>query len=227
MEVEKLSILAHELKTPLVVIRQLALTLDLATNELQKQQLQSDLVSVSERALRQITDLSRLSHLNYELFPLEPLSIRAICNDVLRDLRPLQSAQHRFIQPSYKNRRPLVIANQQLLYSMIYNFCANAVYYSEDHSTARLSLSEHQEHMKIQIRDFGPALPSSIWKLLKSHNLKAPLNIPMRPGSSGLGLFIASIFATHLGTEINVIRHRDGTSFYFYLPLSKQASFDL
>ena len=46
----------------------------------------------------------------------------------------------------------------------------------------------------------------------------------MRPGSSGLGLYIASKFARFMNGDVSAIRHRDGTSFILKLPVSKQAS---
>ena len=45
----------------------------------------------------------------------------------------------------------------------------------------------------------------------------------MRPGSSGLGLFIASRFSRYMNAEMGAIRHSDGTSFYVELPVSRQA----
>ena len=74
------------------------------------------------------------------------------------------------------------------------------------------------------MRDFGPALPTSVWRELKSGGLTRPTRIAMRPGSSGLGLYIASEFARYMHAELGAIRHRDGTSFFVDLPVSHQAS---
>ena len=56
MEVDGILVAAHELKTPLAVLRQLALSLDGldASNE----HLRSEMVQVSERAMRQVNDLA-------------------------------------------------------------------------------------------------------------------------------------------------------------------------
>ena len=43
-----------------------------------------------------------------------------------------------------------------------------------------------------------------------------------RPGSSGLGMFIANEFALAIGAQIGVIRHRDGATFYVDVPASTQ-----
>ena len=53
--------------------------------------------------------------------------------------------------------------------------------------------------------------------------ISEPTSVAMRPGSSGLGLFIASKFSRYMNGEVSAVRHRDGTSFTLILPVSKQA----
>ena len=49
----------------------------------------------------------------------------------------------------------------------------------------------------------------------------------MRPGSTGLGLYISSQFARHMRAQLGAIRHRDGTSFFIeLLSLNKRAFSD-
>ena len=62
MESEVNAILAHELKSPLVLMRQLALSMDLE-NPAKLERTQSQMISVSERALRQVNDLTKIARL--------------------------------------------------------------------------------------------------------------------------------------------------------------------
>jgi K+-sensing histidine kinase KdpD len=75
------------------------------------------------------------------------------------------------------------------------------------------------------VRDYGPAVPTKIWREIKDGFVNKPVAMPMRPGSSGLGLYIAAKFANYMGSDFGLIRHRDGTSFYIDLPVSGQLSF--
>ena len=59
---------------------------------------------------------------------------------------------------------------------------------------------------------------------MKKGFVEKPTSIAMRPGSSGLGLYIASKFSRYMNANVGAIRHRDGTSFYVELLVSKQAS---
>lgn len=220
MEVNSLFVTAHELKGPLALMRQLAYSLD----EDNIEEIQSKMISVSERALRQVDDLSKIARLEDGLFELEPVSVRAVCDDVTRELERLFVSKNRTLKTSYHNKYRLVTANRELLFEIIYNFCLNALHYSDEETYSSLSLSDYRDHVRVNIRDFGPALPTKIWRQLKADDLIKPTSIAMRPGSSGLGLYIASKFSHYMNAEVSAIRHRDGTSFTLDLPVSRQAS---
>lgn len=224
MEVNGFLVAAHELKAPLCLLRQLALALDLAPTVEQKSRLQAQIVEVSDRALRQVNDLSKIARLEDGLFATEPVSVRGVCESVLQEISPLFRYENRKLSFSYTNKSRLAIANRDLLYSVVYNFCVNALHYSESHSESRLTVSDTRDKIRINVRDFGPALPMKVWRELNGGYLAAPTSIAMRPGSSGLGLYIASEFSRHMHARLGVTRHKDGTSFFVELPISQQAS---
>jgi len=224
MEVNGVLVAAHELKAPLCLMRQLALAIDLA-DEPTRQRYQAQLISVSERALRQVNDLAKIARLEDGLFATEPVSVRGVCEGVLRELEPLFQTEERSLSLRFCNKSRLAVANYDLLFSIIYNFCVNAIHYSERGSTSRLVVSERHHRLRINVRDYGPALPTSIWRQLNAGELTQPTAIAMRPGSSGLGLYIAAQFAAHMHARLGAVRHRDGTSFFIDLPISQQISF--
>lgn len=224
VEVNGILVAAHELKAPLSLMRQLTLALEIAPDELTRQSLQRQLVEVSDRALRQVNDLSKIARLEDGLFMTEPVSVRGVCDSVMREMRTCFDFEQRAISMHYTNKSRLAIANRDLLYSIVYNFCTNALHYSDLQTTSSLSVSDHQDKIRIGVRDYGPALPTTIWRELKNGRLSGPTSIAMRPGSSGLGLYIVSEFAHYMHAQIGAIRHRDGTSFFVELPVSKQAT---
>jgi hypothetical protein len=116
------------------------------------------------------------------------------------------------------------VANRDLLHSVIYNFCLNAMHYSEEETVSTLIVKDHAKNVRLEVRDFGPALPTDVWKSLKKGWIEQPTSIAMRPGSSGLGLYIASKFSKAMNAPVGAIRHRDGTSFFVELPASYQTS---
>lgn len=216
---------AHDLKAPLNLVRQLALSLELAEDIATRERIQSQIVSVSDRAIKQINDLTKIARLEDGLFEMEPVGVRGLCEDVYSELRPLFTFEHRQLKITYRNRLRLAIANRELLRSIVYNFCTNALHYSSPQTSSQLLVSDVQGKIRIGVRDFGPALPTKIWRELQQGFISRPATIAMRPGSSGLGLYVASEFAKHMHTKIGTVRHRDGTSFFVDLPVSAQVSF--
>ena len=98
-EVGGLAIAAHELKSPLAVMRQLALSMDFAEDSrLELEQTRDELVTISERALRQVCDLTKVARLEDGLFSMEPVSVRHICDHVLTELRPYFASNQRNLQ---------------------------------------------------------------------------------------------------------------------------------
>lgn len=223
-EVSGLAVAAHELKSPLATIRQLALSMDFEDDtKASLEQTREQLVNISDRALRQVSDLTKVARLENGLFEMEPVSIRSVCDRVLTELQPFFVSNQRQVINFYRNRTNLVIANPDLLFSIIYNFCSNAMYYSNPETQSLLSLSDRGDQVEVSVRDFGPSLPIKIWQNIRSGRVE-PTDIAMRPGSSGLGLFIASKFSQYMGSELLAVRHRDGTSFKLRVPASKQVA---
>lgn len=221
-EVGGILVAAHELKAPLAVLRQLAFSFD--EMDTKGEHIRSEMISVSERALKQVNDITKIRSLEEGLFELEPVSVRAVCDDVSRELEALFSYNRRNLSVKYTNRARLVVANRELLHSVVYNFLLNAMHYSDEESEASLIVRDMRGKVRISIRDYGPALPVDIWREMKQGWIKKPVSVAMRPGSSGLGLYIASKFSHYMNAEVGAIRHRDGTSFFVELPVSKQAS---
>lgn len=221
MEVDGILVAAHELKEPLSTLRQLALSFDEMDepNELVREKM----ISVSERAIRQVNDLMKLRRLDDNMLGMEPIAVRPVCDEVMRELEYLFKYNKRDLFVKYSGREQLVNANRELLSSVIYNFLLNAIHYTGDGARAELMVNEVKDKVRILVRDYGPALPMDVWREMKRGWIKKPTSIAMRPGSSGLGLFIASKFSQYMNAEVGAVRHRDGTSFYVELAKSKQA----
>ncbi|MDO4399142.1 MAG: HAMP domain-containing sensor histidine kinase [Candidatus Saccharibacteria bacterium] len=221
-EVDGILVAAHELKAPLAVLRQLALSF--GEMNAGGEHIRTEMVSVSERAIKQVNDLVKIRRLEDGLFSMEPVAVREVCDAVSHELRYLFRYNYRDLHIKYTNKSRLVTANRDLLYSVVYNFLLNAMHYSDDGARAELVVQDAADKVKVTIRDYGPTLPIDIWREIKRGWIEKPTSIAMRPGSSGLGLYIASRFSRYMHADVGAVRHRDGTSFYVKLPISKQAS---
>lgn len=222
-EVNSIFVAAHELKAPLALMRQLALSLD-PENPAETKEYQDKLISVSDRALKQVSDLAKIARLEDGLFDMEPVAVRGLCDEVAAELKYLFRFQQKSLKISYRNKQKLAVANHDLLHSVVYNFCTNALKYSDQNQASLLTVKDKNHHIRLEVRDFGPALPTDIYQKLAKNELETPTNISFRPDSSGLGLFIATKFARYMKANVGAIRHRDGTSFFVDLPVSHQGT---
>jgi signal transduction histidine kinase len=217
---------AHELKAPLALIRQLALSLETAEHLApdERGRMLRQVTLTTERALRLTTDLARSSRLEDSLFELEPLNPRQICEEVAHELSPLYKAKNREIRIAARYRSLLVVANRDLLRRVILNFGDNALHYASDTSPVELRVQTLDGGTKIRmgVRDYGPAVPADVWQRLQSHLGTTTQPLHSRPQSSGLGLYVAGQFATAMQGKIGATRHRDGATFYVDLIASTQ-----
>ncbi len=221
-EVDGILVAAHELKAPLAVLRQLAFNIGDDKNINKK--IRYEMINISDRAIRQVNDLIKIRRLEDGLFVMEPVAVREVCDAVSRELNYLFNYNKRDLRINYTNKARLVIANRDLLYSVVYNFLLNAIHYSGDETKSELFVGGRGGRVRVTVRDYGPMLPVDVWRQIKKGWLKKPTSVAMRPGSSGLGLFIASTFSKYMNAKVGAVRHRDGTSFYVELQVSKQAS---
>ena len=221
-EVESILLAAHELKQPLVTLRQLALSLD--EMDISGEHIRGEMVTVTDRAIKQVNDLLKIKQLQKGVYEMEPVAVRGVCDEVTRELAYLFRYNKRDLVVKYSSRNSLVTANRDLMKSVVYNFLLNATQYSGEGARSELSVRDYHEKVRIMVRDFGPALPMDVWREMKRGWVEKPTSIPMRPGSSGLGLFIASKFSKYMHANVGAVRHRDGTSFYVEFAKSRQMS---
>lgn len=216
---------AHELKAPLALIRQLSLSLEQGSyGEAQKRQMLQQIVLTSERGLRLTGDLTRTARLDSGLFELEPLNPRQLCEDVAHELAPLFKARGREIEVAAGKRPLLAVGNRDLLRRILINFGDNALQYAKSSAPVVLQSASFGEgdHIRLGVRDYGPAVPADVWRRLSKRLGTAPQALQNRPASSGLGLYIAGQFASSMNGAIGATRHRDGATFYVDLLASRQ-----
>lgn len=217
---------AHELKSPLALVRQLALHLEQDNVTDAQRRLLHQITLTSERALRLTTDLTKAARLEDAMFEVEPINPEQMCRDIVHELTPLFEAHGRKLDVGRRTHPLLLVANRDLLRRILLNFSDNALHYTEPGTVVRLQIQALRKSgvVRIGVRDFGPALSSDMWQTLRQKLATAPQSVHARPQSSGLGLFLAGQFAEAMHGRIGMTRHKDGATFYVELQASQQLS---
>lgn len=216
---------AHELKSPLALVRQLSLALEAGDCDAKEiERIARQITLTSERALRLTTNLTKTARLEDSLFTLEPLNPVSLCEEVATELAPLFAAKGRTIRVASRSRPLLGLANRDLLRRVLLNFADNAIHYSDADTPVVLSATARDGGARIRlgVRDYGPAVSSHVWRRLERTLGTTAQPMHARPESSGLGLYIANQFAEAMGASIGTRRHRDGATFYIDINASTQ-----
>lgn len=224
MEVNGILVAASELKEPMVAMRQLALSLELARDAAVQKSLTVAIVKNAERGILQINDLMQVPRLSLENFPLETVSLRAVCEEALNDLSMVKIKPTENFVIKISSRVNLAVANAFLLRRVIYNFCVNAIPYSSYGEKSGLFIESRAGIVRVRVRDHGPAVGGEMISRIAEGFMMEPVKEATRPEFLGLPLMIAADFALAMKSQVQTMRHLDGTSFYVDLPVSRQMS---
>lgn len=207
---------AHELKSPLVLIRQLSFQLE---DEKAAQRIRL----TAERSLNLVDSLTQVARLEDTLFSCEPIHMVSLLEDVAHELFPLSTALNQTIEIHSTKSNPVAIANYSLLRTVILGLCDNALAHNKPGRPIELRSRRQADLIMTGVRDYGP-LTNNLARF-RRHVGKTPLPLSGRPRSSGLGLMIAEQFAEHMSGRLHLRRHHDeGVTFSLLLPASQQLS---
>lgn len=223
---------AHELKSPLTLIAHMAATLrdaDMGWTPAEQAVALERIQLSAERTLRLVQGLTVSYRLAQEsqlglAFTLEPLNIAQICQEAAHEIAPLAAAYNQTLQLRV-SRSHLVVANNDLVRSIIFNLLDNALRHNPAQAAVRVSLRSHAAVTRLCVQDSGPGFAPGDLKRLNQTLGKRPQPLSGRAGSSGLGLYIASVMAETMGGRLGVGRTKIGADFHLDLLPSKQTSF--
>lgn len=214
---------AHELKAPLILMRQLVL--ELQSNDKENRETIERLILSVERSLRLVEQLTRTSRLDDTLFETEPLHASVLCDVVAHELAPFARASNQHIRTRVSRRSGMVVGHRSLLVALLVNLCDNALQHSPRGKDVVISAHSRKDGVVFSVRDFGPSMSHRHFRALRDKLGDGPLPVGDRPRSSGLGLWIASQFAEAMGGQLTMTRHNSaGISVSVLMPHSNQLS---
>lgn len=222
-ELPSLLAAAYELKTPLVLLRQLSLQLN-ETPETATPELKRRMLLTAERTLRLIDGVTRAARLEDSLFDTESLELGAVCQLVSRELQPLARELGQNLEVALPRRSLLAVGQYDMLTALLTGLCDNALSYNAKGSSVIISGRERSGRVELSVRDHGPVLTREQFREL-THRSGEPQLRGGRPRNSGLGLWVAANFARCMSATLHAHRHRSGgMTFTVSLPQSSQMS---
>ncbi len=212
---------AHELKTPLAVLRAHW------EEELNNRRLPPDL---REKFVRDVAILSRLNHLINRLlflsrtertstnFSFEPVDMQKLAEEVASDAAVLAEAKDQTLRFD-NSAAGKIWGDRDRLYEMIFNLVENAIKYTPSGGFIHMTTQNRNGLFYISVVDNGPGIPAEDLPHLFERFYRVKKDRSRETGGSGLGLAICKLIATIHGGTITVISEPGkGSRFDVLLP---------
>ena len=219
--------LAHEIRTPLSLIRASAELLAEATpgdlNEVQRRFV-ATILDNTEQAIGMAEDFLTQARLDHELFTLhlESVELRRLVRTLIQEMRRTVAAPMRLQEHGAPIR---MVADRRLLRQAIANTVTNAVRHAGEHATITISVSSEEDTALITVADNGRGMTraqrEALFTPFRSQNsLEAPVSRGV-----GLGMVVTKqILTLHGGSVLVDSLASRGTSVYLTLPIRPSVS---
>ncbi len=221
--------IAHELKTPLAVIRgeaQTALRQPEQDPRKYRRTIKSSLVE-TERMLRVINDLLIITNIAYnkDIFNIKPIKLKDFLEDIYQKSQIL--AEPKDIKIEYQ--RPateIVISGDEIhLRRFFFNIIDNAIKYSRSKSVVKIFTKRHSKGVVISVKDEGRGIAPDELSYIFEYTLqkKSPRQKKdKRSTGTGFGLHLCRAIAEAHNGRIDVDSEPGkGAVFSLFLPLKE------
>lgn len=190
---------AHELRTPLAVLKlQAQNALSAGSMEEKHQQLER-LISGVDRSTRVVEQMLLLARLDADAIPLqqEALALDELTRDTLASLTPLALSRRQELVLENADADFRLTGHAVLLGAMLRNLVENALRHSPEDSEIVIRLTATAGQLQLEVLDAGPGADPSLLGELSQRFVRANQH---DTGGSGLGLaIVAHIVGLHRG----------------------------
>jgi len=226
-KVETISVIAHQLKNPIAIIRgylEALLAGDCGEiNPNQKEYLQDALLNVKEmsKTIDNLIDVSRIDEGEYKL-NLKPVSLEEAAFQVLSEFYQWAQAANCKIVFRKQKSLPLVLTDPIKIKQVISNLISNAIKYNAGRGVIEISilLKRTKKEILFSCKDNGISIPKEDYKKVFTKFYRSKKAMEIDPSGSGLGLYIGKAIVELSKGKIWFTKNKEkGMTFYFSLPI--------
>lgn len=218
-----LSLVAHQLKTPLGSMRwnlEALMASKTITNYSRTAQVVGDVYNCNSRLISLVDDLLNASRIDSRKVVNKPeiVKISTVVDNALKELS-YQILQKKIIINLKLNADSEIMVDSKHFREVIQNLLSNAIKYNRDNGEINIISEMMGDKVKMSIGDTGIGIPDSELPRIFSKSFRAKNAIDTQIDGSGLGLYVAKSFVEDWGGQIECLSEvGKGTTINFTIP---------
>ena len=228
MKTEFVSLAAHQLRTPLSIVKwSMSMLKKGDFGKLNKKQgeIVKNTFRNNERLISLVNDLLNITRIEEGryLYEMAMTDIREIIKSVMENYKEEIKAKKIIIDFKKPEDFPLMMIDTEKIKLVVQNFIDNAINYSQPGGKVIISLKNDDKNIEFKVQDFGIGIPEEEQSKIFGKFSRAGNAAKMNTTGSGLGLFLSkNIIEAHGGEIWFESEEGKGASFYFSLPIKKE-----
>ncbi len=182
---------SHELKTPLHTIAGCAELLENnMVREEDTKQFYTQIHGEARRMISLVEDIIRLSHLDEDADEMkrEETDLYALAEETIASLQPQAANAH--ITMSLEGESAVVSGIPQVLQSILYNLCDNAIKYNRPGGKVTAAVKKQEDSVVLSVSDTGIGIPPEHQERVFERFYRVDKSRSKELGGTGLGLSI-------------------------------------
>ena len=202
---------AHELRTPLAIIKTLAQSAIDSEHPMEMNHILNKIIFNVDRGSHVVEQLMNMSKTMPEALQISDfnlIELEYLTRDTLTTLLPHALDKNMDFELEVESGLPQILGNKIALEILIRNLIDNSIRYSYENTCIFVNLYQLQNHVIFEVRDQGPGIPAS--KQAKVFDRFYRAHDPQYQGS-GLGLAIVKQIANLHHAQINLESTRTNT----------------
>lgn len=223
-----ISVVSHELKTPVSIIKGYAGTMRHPEAHWSREVLDESLNVIEEEAdnlnslIDNLLEVSRLQAGTFTLEVSDEVSLPRLAETVARRFSS-QSTKHT-ITVDYPDDFPTIIGDERRLTQVLNNLVSNAIKYSPDGGPIVISGADHTDYVTTSVRDEGIGIPVRDQNRIFQKFSRLDNALSRKTEGTGLGLYLSKAIIEAHGGRIWFQNNSDrdptatGATFTFSLP---------
>ncbi len=225
MKTDLMSMVTHEIRTPLATVRGFAQILLKGGIGGDKSKEFLEIINrQSNRLVNLVNDFLDITRIESgrQVITKGPVDMDKLIQNAVADLKPLADEKNISLEYASPGRVPEVFGDRNLIEQVLINLLSNAIKYSPKGAWARVALAQQNGSVSIAVQDNGLGIPKESIPRLFEKFYRVRCDDRKDIIGTGLGLsLVKQIIDVHQGTIRVESEHGKGSTFTFTVPTAK------